>query len=48
MAHPALVDVLNSTDELQEKLASLLFAEPGVPDDVVEKFSAAGIFHDHI
>ena len=48
MADSALVDVLDTGDELEVEFAGLLLREPGMSDDVVEQLAAAAILHDHV
>ena len=47
MTDPALVKVLDACDELSVKLCCLLFLEPCVTDDIIEKFAAVRMFHYH-
>lgn len=39
------MDVLNSGNNLLEKLAGLFFGDPRVLDDVVKEFAPTGILH---
>lgn len=48
MAHSALVDVLDTGDELEVEFAGLLLREPSMPDDVVEQLATTAILHDHV
>lgn len=46
MDDPQLMHVLNSIDELPEKLASLILFEFFFLDDVLKKLTFRDIFHD--
>ena len=48
MAHAALVDVLNSGNQLKVKLARLLLREPCMSHNVVEQLAPIAILHDHV
>ena len=48
MAHTALMDILNTRNELEVELASLFLGESGVPYYVVEELASVAVLHDHV
>ena len=48
MANAGLVDILDTRNQFQVKLARLLLAKSCMPNDVVEQFSSIAVLHDHV
>lgn len=47
MTDTALVQVLNSADQLPVELCSLLFVEASITDNEIEQLATVGMFHNH-
>jgi hypothetical protein len=47
MTYATFMEVLNARDKLLIKLASLFLRQALMFDNIIEKFSACGILHDH-
>jgi hypothetical protein len=47
VAHATFVQILNARNQFAVEFGSLFLGQARVPDDVVEKFTAIRVLHDH-